>query len=351
MKQLKIILFAVVAVLLQLTAVGQTVSNVTFQQEGQIVKVYYNLSAKADISVEVSTDGGRSYGTPRMTHVSGDVGKEVAAGNGKCIVWNVLQDCERLQGDRICFKVRASSGGSNHTFTVGGVSFMMVYVEGGTFTMGCTSEQGGECDSDEKPSHGVTLSSYYIGETEVTQALWKAVMGTEPTYNGGWTDKYGRGTNYPAYRVSYTDVETFITRLNQKTGRTFRMPTEAEWEFAARGGKKSHGHTYSGSSSIGDVAWYDGNSGNKTHPVKQKLPNELGIYDMSGNVWEWCSDWLGSYSSGSQTNPKGPSSGAFRVFRGGSWGSGARYFRVSLRYGFNPSYRSSIIGFRLVLVP
>ena len=351
MKHITKSVFAVVAVLLQLTAVGQTVSNVTFQQEGQMVMVYYNLSAKADISVEVSTDGGRSYGTPRMTHVSGDVGKGVTAGNGKCIVWNVLQDCERLHGDRICFKVRASAGSSNQTFTVGGVSFTMVYVEGGTFTMGCTSEQGGDCYGDEKPSHSVTLSSYYIGETEVTQALWKAVMGSNPS---SWKDD-----NLPVEQVSYTDVETFITKLNRKTGRTFRMPTEAEWEYAARGGKKSRGYKYSGSNSISDVAWYDGNSRSKTHPVRQKQPNELGIYDMSGNVWEWCDDRYGSYSSGSQTNPKGPSSGSNRVLRGGAcyayangeWYADGRTWRVSNRSWCSTRYSDTRMGFRLALVP
>ena len=235
--------------------------------------------------------------------------------------------------------------GNTLRFTVDGreYSYNMVYVEGGTFTMGCTSEQGGECKDDEKPSHSVTLSSYYIGETEVTQALWKAVMGSNPSY---WT-----GDNLPVEKVNYADVETFITKLNQKTGRTFRMPTEAEWEYAARGGKKSRGYKYSGSNSIGDVAWYDENSGRKTHPVRQKQPNELGIYDMSGNVYEWCSDWEGSYSSGSQTNPKGPSSGLGRELRGGSWSWVARSCRVSIRDYINPSCRNSNIGFRLVLVP
>ncbi len=237
--------------------------------------------------------------------------------------------------------VTVSCAVQNKTFTVEGIEFKMVFVEGGTFTMGATSEQGSDAYSSEKPTHSVTLSDYYIGETEVTQGLWKAVMGSNPSYF--------KGDNLPVEQVSYEDVKTFITKLNQKTGKTFRLPTEAEWEYAARGGKKSKGYKYSGSNNIGDVAWYDKNSNDKTHPVKTKQPNELGIYDMSGNVWEWCSDWYESYSSYSQTNPQGPSSGAYRVIRGGSWNYSAKYCRVAYRYINNPSYRYNSLGFRLAL--
>lgn len=227
------------------------------------------------------------------------------------------------------------------TFTVNGVSFTMVFVEGGTFTMGATSEQGSDADDDEKPTHRVTLSDYYIGETEVTQALWKAVMGNNPSYF--------EGDNLPVEKVSYEDVKTFITKLNGKTGKKFRLPTEAEWEYAARGGNKSKGYKYSGSNNIDDVAWYDDNSNLRTHPVKTKQPNELGIYDMNGNVWEWCSDWYGGYSSNAQTNPQGPSSGSYRVIRGGSWFGSARYCRASYRYHDNLSDLGNTLGFRLAL--
>ena len=240
---------------------------------------------------------------------------------------------------------------NDRTITVGGVTFKMVYVEGGTFTMGATSEQGDEAHSDEKPTHSVSLSSYYIGETEVTQALWHAVMGSEPTYNGGWEDQYGRGSNYPAYRVSYEDCQAFIRKLNNLTAKIFRLPTEAEWEYAARGGNKSRGYKYSGSNTLSDVAWNYDNSGNKTHPVKIKSPNELGLYDMSGNVWEWCQDWYDDYSSSSQTNPKGPSTGSNRVYRGGGWLVSARNCRVSLRGSGSPSSRYYYIGLRLVMEP
>ena len=217
----------------------------------------------------------------------------------------------------------------------------MVYVAGGTFTMGATSEQGSDAFDNESPTHSVTLSSYYICKYEVTQALWRAVMGNNPSNF--------KGDNLPVECVSWDDCQTFINRLNSYTGRNFRLPTEAEWEFAARGGNYSRHYKYSGSNYISDVAWYDGNSSNRTHPVGTKQANELGLYDMSGNVWEWCSDWYGSYSSYSQNDPTGPNSGSDRVLRGGSWCDGASYCRSSYRYYNSPGYRNINLGFRLVL--
>lgn len=241
---------------------------------------------------------------------------------------------------------------TGNIFTVKGVTFKMILVEGGTFTMGATAGQIG-ATSDESPAHPVTLSDYYIAETEVTQGLWKAVTGYSPTTGGNsWSSSYGIGDNYPAYYISYENVQNFITQLNALTGVTFRMPTEAEWEYAARGGNQSKGDLFSGSSgsnTFGNVAWYGGNSGNKTHPVATKAANKLGLYDMSGNVWEWCSDWYSSsyYSSSPQNNPKGPSSGSSRVNRGGSWGSGAMTCRVANRNSYAPSYRGNDLGVRL----
>ena len=229
------------------------------------------------------------------------------------------------------------------TFTVNGVSFDMIMVEGGTFTMGATSEQGSDAYSDEKPAHQVTLSDYYIGETEVTQALWKAVMGTNRSEF--------KGDNNPVENVSWNDCNKFINKLNKLTGRIFRLPTEAEWEYAARGGNQSKGYKYSGSNTLSSVAWYTYNSSSKTHAVKTKSPNELGLYDMSGNVWEWCSDWYGSYQSSTQINPQGPSSGSDRVLRGCSWCDDARYCRVSFRHYDSPGDRYDNCGLRLALVP
>lgn len=238
----------------------------------------------------------------------------------------------------------------DRTFTVGGVTFKMIAVEGGTFTMGATSEQGSDADSDEKPAHTVTLSSYSIGETEVTQALWQAVMGQKPTSDGSqWNSTYGLGANRPAYYVSWNDCQEFIKKLNSITGENFRLPTEAEWEFAARGGNKSRGYKYAGSNSVDNVAWYWDNSNNGTHNVGTKQANELGLYDMSGNVWEWCQDWYDSYSSGSQTNPTGPASGNNRVDRGGCWIGSARFCRVSSRDNYIPTFRIYYLGLRLAL--
>ena len=226
------------------------------------------------------------------------------------------------------------------TFDVNGVSFTMIHVEGGTFTMGATSEMT-EPFPNEKPTHQVTLSSYYIGETEVTQALWKAVMGSNPSYC--------IGDDLPVEQVSWDDCQTFISQLNSLTGKRFRLPTEAEWEFAARGGNQSRHTQYSGSNSLDDVAWYEGNSGDKTHPVKTKQPNELGIYDMTGNVWEWCQDWYAYYSSDAQTDPTGAGSGDGRVLRGSSsWGT-QWDCRSSNRSGFAPGLSSNGDGLRLVL--
>ena len=231
-------------------------------------------------------------------------------------------------------------------FNVNGIEFKMVSVAGGTFNMG--SEDVKALDI-EKLVQSVTLSDYYIGETEVTQELWEAVMGSNPSYF--------KGDKNPVEDVSYNDCVGFINKLNTllagqlPDGRKFRLPTEAQWEFAARGGNKgkNNNHKYSGSNSIDDVAWYWDNSSVKTHPVKQKQPNELGLYDMSGNVYEWCSDWGGSYSSSPQTDPEGPSKGSSRVVRGGRWYSIARNCRVAYRNGNTPDYRSNDYGLRLAI--
>lgn len=242
--------------------------------------------------------------------------------------------------------IGSTIGKANYTpnvkaFYANGVSFEMVKVDGGTFCMGATSEQGSDAESDEKPVHSVTLSGFYIGKTEVTQVLWKAVMGSNPSYF--------KGDDLPVENVSWNDCQEFIRKLNALTGQHFRLPTEAEWEFACRGGNNSRGYKYSGSNNLSSVAWYDGNSGKKTHPVATKSPNELGIYDMSGNVMEWCSDWYGKYSSGAQTNPKGPYDGTDRVLRDGSWNYFAGICRSSHRLSDSPGSRYYGLGLRLSL--
>lgn len=226
--------------------------------------------------------------------------------------------------------------------TIGNVSFTMVRVDGGTFTMGATQEQKDDAHENESPAHQVTLSPYYIGETEVTQELWKAVTGKSPSEF--------KGENRPVENVSWKDCQNFIQKLNKKTGLNFRLPTEAEWEFAARGGTRSKGNKYSGSDKLKDVGWYDQNSQNSTHDVKAKQPNELGLYDMSGNVSEWCQDWFSKpYPNAPQTDPKGPTSGSYYVVRGGCWFSPNTGCRVSNRVGYQPGHTSDILGLRLAL--
>ena len=217
----------------------------------------------------------------------------------------------------------------------------LVKVEAGSFNMGATSEMENPYE-DEKPIHRVTLTNnYYIGKYEVTQALWQAVMGSNPSCF--------KGDDLPVERVSWNDCQDFISKLNAMTGKRFRLPTEAEWEYAARGGKKSRGYQYSGSNTLGDVAWYGDNSGSKTHAVGTKQPNELGIYDMAANVEEWCQDRYGSYSSSPQTNPTGAASGSNRVIRGGDWFFLAWDCRTSCRGFRAPGDRFNYLGLRLVL--
>ena len=229
-----------------------------------------------------------------------------------------------------------------------GIKFDMVFVEGGTFYMGSQNENekgknyDAEAQPDEAPVHKVTLNGYYIATTEVTQDLWRHVTG-QADFGSEW------GNDFPAYNISFTEANDFIKHLNSVTGLRFRLPTEAEWEYAARGGKNSQGFKYSGSNNIDEVAWYYHNSEDQLHPVAQKKPNELGIYDMSGNVREWCSDWAEFFTAEDQINPQGPETGLYRIFRGGSRFNSTRLCRVSYRlcrYDYNDD---NLSGFRLVL--
>ena len=225
--------------------------------------------------------------------------------------------------------------------SVDGVSFNMIRVDGGKFLMGATEEQLNDSDSDEMPAHQVVLSPYYIGETEVTQTLWKAIMHQNPSeFKGG---------KRPVENVSWEDCQDFIKKLNQMTGYNFCLPTEAEWEFAARGGNMSRRCKYSGSNNIDEIARYDKNIDGSTINVGKKTANELGIFDMSGNVWEWCQDWYGDYDSEDQLDPIGPVQSKKRVRRGGSWPDRSILCRVSSRGCSEPQDRGSNIGFRLAL--
>ena len=271
------------------------------------------LQSGDEIRVGYYTDGGRNY--KYISNADGDVGKNVKTGTGR----------------EISFFANDALAGKNASFKV--VVFPppgMVFVAGGTFQMGSSSG-----DSDEKPIHTVTVSSFFMDKTEVTQAEYRKVMGKTPSHFRGCDD-------CPVEKVSWHDANAYAKKVGK------RLPTEAEWEYAARGGNKSKGYTYSGSNDLDAVAWYTNNSGSKTHPVAQKQPNELGLYDMSGNVWEWCSDWYGDYSSSPQTDPQGPNSGASRVLRGGSLHRYDNSCRVADRYGRNPDYGSDFNGFRLV---
>ena len=354
MKAKSILLFA--AMCLATIAGAQTVTNVVARQGGNTIEVTYDLDKAAEVSLLLSQDGGTNYAaTPKS--MTGDVGSTTAG--HKKIIWNLLNDRSDWDIARARFKVIAEVQ-SKLTFTVNGVSFTMIAVEGGTFKMGATYEQGKDAESDEKPTHSVTLSDYYIGQTEVTQALWRAVMGTtvqqqRDKANTSWSI-YGEGDNYPMYYINWEECQTFVQKLNsllssQLGGKRFALPTEAQWEYAARGGKKSNGYKYSSSNTIGNVAWYTDNSGSSTHPVATKSPNELGLYDMSGNVYEWCKDWYGNYTSSSQSNPQGASSGRRRVLRGGSWDYDASFCRVSYRSYCAPADRRGVLGLRLVLLP
>ncbi len=318
---------------------AQQITNSRFEQVGRNVEIYYTLDKQADITICISTDGGLTYSEP-LKALAGDVGKNVEPGQKKAI-WSPLEECDGIVSDNVVFKI-IPGGKEMLSFSIKGVDFNMILVEGGTFDMGCTSEQGGRCNDEELPVHSVTLDSYYIGQTEVTQKLWKAVMGSNPSSNKS-------DENLPVEMVSWNDCQAFVRELNRITKRNFSLPTEAQWEYAARGGNKSRNYKYAGSNNLLQVAYYFDNA-SSTMPVASRQPNELGLYDMAGNVWEWCYDFFDVYSSTSQTNPQGPATGGFHIIRGGCWHNYAAGCRVSYR-SMRPRNYSSYNGFRLALIP
>ena len=242
-----------------------------------------------------------------------------------------------LLGD---IQAQSNASTNENKLLIHAIEISMISIDGGVFTMGCTSDQGSECTHDEFPIHQVQLSSFKLLKTEVTQGMWQSVMGNNPSLNK-------RTAQFPVENVSFNDIEVFIDELNKISGHRYRLLTEAEWEFAARGGNKSKSTLYSGSSDAQSVSWNVGNSSNTTHIAGYKNANELGLFDMSGNVWEWCSDWYGEYHLTEESDPRGAVDGTDKVIRGGSYSGSIWFCRNSIRMHYTPSYKSHIIGFRL----
>ena len=357
--------------LISRTDVDNILSELKFQQNGMVSENDKKLLGQmkgVDIIVSLLVAKGFGYVNIESSFI--DVEKAKVIGRTQSVLAeannpvDLVDKCVELAGKLT--GVTSSSSGSSYPsrpsftndgtdipFTVGNVTFKMVFVKGGTFLMGSYSG-----DDDEKPVHSVTVSDFYICEFEVTQALWQEVMGTtvyqqRDKANTTWP-MCGVGANYPMYYVHHSEAEEFCRRLNQRLrgqltdGYSFALPTEAEWEYAAKGGIKSKSYMYAGSNFVSDVAYYYDNSSGTTHQVGSKKPNELGIYDMSGNVSEWCADWYGTYGSSSQTDPRGSSTGSYRVERGGSWCQNSLHCRVAGRDYNSPGFRFG--GFRLALV-
>jgi formylglycine-generating enzyme required for sulfatase activity len=329
---MKEVVFVFFFLVLSVLCTAQKVSNIRAEQRGQEIVVLYSLESSylSEIKLLCSQDNGVNWSAP-LKNVSGDIGKYIASGENT-ITWNVLEEREQFVGEKIKFKIIASNANSKKA-----LQHKMILVEGGMFQMGSNS---GELD--EVPVHSVTLSSFKIGKYEVTQAQWLAVMGSIPGY-------YEECSQCPVDEVPWPEVQEFIRKLNTITGRDYRLPTEAEWEYAAKGGKLSRGYVYSGSNNVNSVAWYVENSGDKIHPVGMKQANELGIHDMSGNAWEWCSDWHDHFNNYSEINPTGAYSGQYRVLRGGRWAYGSKFCRVTDRDMHPQGARYHYQGFRLVL--
>ena len=290
--------------------------------------------------------------SPQATQAESYKGKKSDKGNMD--MRPLIFELDSITRSNIITLVR-SFAGQDFVETTVGLNMKMVYVEGGDFLMGATSEQELDGASNEQVIRRVRLDSYYIGECEVTQEQWTKVMGTsiqQQRYKASSPILLELGPDYPMYYVSWDEAMAFCQELSRMTGRTYCLPTEAQWEYAARGGKKPDGTKYSGSRSIDAVAWYDDGNSSGSHPVKNKRANGLGLYDMSGNVWEWCLDWYGdTYNVNDTNNPTGPSTGSYRVLRGGGWNNGASACRVSTRGGSSPGRRGADGGFRVVVLP
>jgi formylglycine-generating enzyme required for sulfatase activity len=355
---------------------GQVVfSNVRLTSSAGVITVCYDVQPTNDrvllkaIRLTVLRDGDDGQPplriTPKSSHTQGAIGTNVSFGVGQCIVWR----CK--QGGYIFKETIGVDLEADYTLQEAPCEPETVLVEGGSFMMGSNDYD------DEKPIHKVTLSSFRMGKYEITVKQFRCFIessgyqtdaekyGDSYVYeNNDWHSKKGvtwkcdvAGTvrpsseeNHPVIHVSWNDATAYCEWLSKKTGKTTRLPTEAEWEYAAKGGRLSQNYKYSGSNELNDVAWYRDNADKKTHVVGGKKQNELGLYDMSGNVWEWCQDWYDSYSSNAIENPKGAATGFFRVNRGGSWGNYSGDCRPSARSRDTPTYRFFTIGFRLIVL-
>ncbi len=319
---------------------AQQITLHSFVLRNDSLTITYALDRQADICVRVAIDDG-PY-TPPLKGLSGAVGSHVKPGDSLTITAYRLPEIQGIDSASLSFLVEIDDGAL--LVYVEQYPFRMMPVEGGSFTMGCTHPRGEKNTySDELPTHKVTLNDYYIGQYEVTQGLWKAVMGENPS-------KWVGNDSLPVEQVSWNDVQIFIARLSQITGYRFRLPTEAEWEFAARGGVRTHGYPYPGvRSQVWETCWSAMNSDGHSHPVGRLKPNELGLYDMGGNVLEWCSDWMESYSDKPQTSPQGPKQGENRILRGGCFNSPTWGCSVFERSWYLPDYGYSFFGFRLAL--
>lgn len=325
-----------------LSAKAQQITNVQVEQDGDNVVIGYDIidakqGQKFDISLSLSADGGKTF-TITPLSITGDI-KQITAGQGKKIIWNVLLDNDEVIGDNFVFMLKAKI---NLMVDYG---IEMVFVSGGTFTMGCT-ESVTDCFGSEKPAHRVKVKSFLIGKYEVTLHQWNMVMGSLSSQNN--QAGINNCDECPVELVSWNDIQQFISILNKNTGKKFRLPTEAEWEFAARGGNLSKGYKFSGGNKAVQVSWIIDNSGNTIHKTGLKQPNELGLFDMSGNVWEMCSDWYGEYDNLPQVNPEGAKWGTGKVLKGGCYLLNSLRSRISSRGTTDPAVREKGSGFRLV---
>ncbi|GFO55402.1 hypothetical protein GMSM_24090 [Geomonas sp. Red276] len=344
----RIFLIAAAALSLAVPARAAEVKNLRSGQQGNKAFAVYDLAGKpgeldAEVKVVIEV-GGEKYTSDRLT-LRGDLGKGVKVGVGRRIEWDLLKDMPAGFDGEVTWDVDAvaprapASPGIAGEITDPWTGITLLPVPGGCFTMG---DGSGDGDGDEKPVHQVCLDPFHLGKFEVTQAQWHTVMGNNPSYFKQC------GKNCPVESVSWNDIQSFLEKLNKRTGKRYRLPTEAEWEYAAGGGERHT--TYPGSGTRpSELAWEMTNSGGKVHPAGLKKPNVFGIHDLSGNVAEWVQDFKDDYQAAPQNAPKGPESGRSRVLRGGSWLSPAGELRTSARSELNPSVKSSTIGFRVLL--